>query len=48
MIQVTTATVRWVDGDWKLQLQPDGSQSPYATTIPDLASAGFVPLWAPR
>lgn len=47
-IQVTTTTIRWQDSDWKLELQPDGSESPYATTIPDLASAHFVPMWAPR
>ena len=47
-IQVTTSTVRWADGDWKAQLEPDGGESPYATQIPDLASAGFVPFWAPR
>ena len=47
-IQVTTSTVRWADGDWKAQLEPDGGESGYATQIPDLASAGFVPFWPPR
>ena len=39
-LQVTTSTVRWADGDWKLQLQPDGSASPTAQRVDNLA--GFV------
>ncbi len=40
-LQVTTDTVQWVDGDWRLQLQPDGSESP---TVQNVASlAGFAP-----
>ncbi|WP_158013636.1 hypothetical protein [Carbonactinospora thermoautotrophica] len=41
-LQVITATVVWSDGDWKLQLQPDGSVSPSAQHVPSLA--GFV-VW---
>lgn len=40
--QVTTSTLFWADGDWRLQLQPDGGQSPIATTVP--TPTGFV-LW---
>ena len=40
--QVTTSTVFWVDGDWRLQLQPDGGESPLATQVP--TPTGFV-LW---
>ena len=40
-LQVTTSTVRWVTGDWKLQLQQDGSESPTAQSVGSLA--GFVP-----
>lgn len=40
-LQVTTSTVRWLDGDWKLQLQPDGSASPTAQRVDSLA--GFIP-----
>jgi hypothetical protein len=40
-LQVTTDTVRWIDGDWKLQLQPDGSPSPTAQGVTSLT--GFVP-----
>ena len=39
-LQVTTSTVRWADGDWKLHLQPDGSASPTAQRVDNLA--GFV------
>jgi hypothetical protein len=40
-MQMTAATVRWSDGDWKLQLQPDGGTSATAQPVPDLT--GFVP-----
>lgn len=40
-LQVTTDTVQWIDGDWKLQLQPDGSESPTVQNVDSLA--GFVP-----
>ncbi len=40
-LQVVTDTVHWVDGDWKLQLQPDGSTSPTAQSVNGLT--GFVP-----
>jgi len=40
--QVTTSTLFWVDGDWRLQLQPDGGESPIATQVP--TPTGFV-LW---
>ena len=40
--QVTTTTVKWVHGDWRLELQPDGGPSPTAQTVPDLD--GFV-VW---
>ncbi len=40
-LQVTTTTVRWLSGDWKQQLQPDGSESPTAQSVSSLA--GFVP-----
>jgi hypothetical protein len=39
-LQVTTVSVRWSDEDWKLQLQPDGSDSPTAQAVPSLD--GFV------
>jgi hypothetical protein len=42
VLQVVVVTVRWVDGDWRLQLQPDGSSSPTAAAVPDLD--GFV-VW---
>ena len=38
--QVATCTVRWSDGDWKLELQPDGGVSPTAQQVPNLA--GFT------
>ena len=41
-LQVTTTTVKWVHGDWRLELQPDGGPSPTAQTVPDLD--GFV-VW---
>jgi len=40
-MQVVTDTVHWLNGDWKLQLQPDGSETPTAQTVGSLA--GFVP-----
>ena len=43
-LQVTTSTARWLDGDWKLQLQPDGGASPTAQRADNLA--GFVPWGA--
>jgi hypothetical protein len=44
VLQVTSTTLRWVAGDWRLQLQPDGSTSPTAQQVPDLD--GFV-VWGP-
>lgn len=44
VLQVTSTTLRWVDGDWRLELQPDGSTSPTAQQVADLD--GFV-LWGP-
>ncbi len=41
-LQLVTVTVRWVDGDWRLQLQPDGGTSPTAQAVADLD--GFV-VW---
>lgn len=41
-LQVTTATVKWVGGDWRLELQPDGGNSPTAQAVPSLD--GFV-VW---
>jgi len=38
-MQVTTSTVRWL-GDWKQELQPDGSSSPTVQPVTDLT--GFV------
>lgn len=40
-LQVTTSTVRWISGDWKLQLQRDGSASPTAQRVDSLT--GFIP-----
>lgn len=40
-LQVVTDTVHWLDGDWKLQLQPDGSESPTGQSVSSLG--GFVP-----
>jgi hypothetical protein len=39
--QVATNTVDWLDGDWKLQLLPDGSSASTVQQVNDLA--GFVP-----
>ncbi|MFC7344950.1 hypothetical protein [Saccharopolyspora griseoalba] len=33
----TTVTVRWSEGDWKLELQPNGAVSPGATQLADLS-----------
>jgi len=41
-LQVSTATVKWVDGDWRLELQPDGAASP--TAHPAVSLDGFV-VW---
>ena len=41
-LQLTTATLKWVGGDWRLELQPDGGSSPTAQQVPDLD--GFV-VW---
>lgn len=35
--QATTITVVWSEGDWKLQLQPDGGDSPTAQPVTDLS-----------
>lgn len=40
-MQVTTSTVQWQDGDWKLVLQPDGSDSPTAQRVQSLS--GYIP-----
>jgi hypothetical protein len=42
-MQATTMTVQWSDGDWRLQLQPDGSPGPNVQQVPSLT--GFIP-WA--
>jgi hypothetical protein len=39
-IQVHSSTVVWHDGDWRLQLQPDGELGPYTSAVPNLS--GFV------
>jgi hypothetical protein len=36
MLQATVATVTWVGGDWRLQLQPDGGSSPTTQRLPSL------------
>ncbi len=40
-LQVATDTVHWLAGDWKLQLQPDGSETPTVQSVANLA--GFIP-----
>ena len=40
--QVVAVTVKWVEGDWRLELQPDSSVSPSVQRIPNLD--GFV-VW---
>ena len=42
LLQVSTATVKWVNGDWRLELQPDGAASP--TALPVVSLDGFV-VW---
>ena len=42
-LQVVSVTVKWVAGDWRLQLQPDGGTSPTAQAVDDLD--GFV-VWS--
>ncbi|GGM81980.1 hypothetical protein GCM10012275_60740 [Longimycelium tulufanense] len=39
-LQLTTLTVTWQDGDWRLVLQPDGADSPTAQSLNSLA--GFT------
>lgn len=41
-LQVVVVTVKWVDGDWRLELQPDGGSSATAQAVSDLD--GFV-VW---
>ncbi|WP_147431831.1 hypothetical protein [Motilibacter peucedani] len=40
-MHVSTNTVRWVDGDWRLELQPDGSTTPNVQPVASLS--GFIP-----
>jgi len=40
-LQLATDTVHWFAGDWKLQLQPDGSETPTVQSVANLA--GFIP-----
>jgi len=37
-LQATTTTLKWSGGDWRLELQPDGSTSPTAQAVPDMDS----------
>lgn len=39
-LQVSSTTVVWHQGDWQLQLQPDGELGPYTAAVPNLS--GFV------
>ncbi len=39
----TTATVRWSEGDWKLELQPNGAASPTSQPLNDLT---FYTPWS--
>lgn len=39
----TTSTVRWADGDWRLELQPTGASSASATPLQDLS---FYTAWS--
>lgn len=39
---LTNSTMQWVDGDWKLVLQPDGGTSTSESTVTSLR--GFVPF----
>lgn len=41
-LQVMAVTVKWVEGDWRLELQPDGGISPTGQLVSDLD--GFV-VW---
>lgn len=40
-LRTGTVTVRWLDGDWKLQLDATGDQGPPIQTIPNLG--GYAP-----
>lgn len=40
-MQTTTMTVQWSGGDWRLQLQPDGSPGPNVQQVASLT--GFIP-----
>lgn len=35
-LQLTQTTVVWSDGDWRAELQPDGSFSPFGSALPSL------------
>jgi hypothetical protein len=39
VMQVTTASVEWLNGDWKLELEPNGSES--ANALPVTSLVGF-------
>lgn len=39
-LQLTSYTVVWDGGDWRMKLQPDGDPGPYTSVVPDLS--GFV------
>jgi hypothetical protein len=40
-MQATTMTVQWSGGDWRLQLEPDGSPGPNVQQVASLT--GFIP-----
>jgi hypothetical protein len=40
-MQATTMTVQWSGGDWRLQLQPDGTPGPNIQQVTSLT--GFIP-----
>ena len=40
---VSTLTVRWSDGDWKQELQPNGADTPSVQQVQDLS--GFI-IWS--
>lgn len=42
-LQLTQTTVAWSGTDWRVELQPDGSESPTSSVLPDLR--GMTP-WA--
>lgn len=44
-LKVQQLTVVWRDGDWRLQLQPDGSSSPFVAEVRNLK--GFTPFALP-